>query len=106
MKAGSHTLPSALIFQVCNNACVTVRINDRGPFVRGRRIDLSSAAAQPIDLNEIRQLLALVLKMTTEDRLWRDQRLRQPPEQAAAATFALRIGHRSWEAPSADSNFN
>ena len=29
---------------------VTVRINDRGPFVRGRIIDLSHAAAQKLDM--------------------------------------------------------
>jgi rare lipoprotein A len=29
---------------------VTVRINDRGPFVRGRVIDLSYAAAKKLDM--------------------------------------------------------
>lgn len=33
-----------------NNESVVVKINDRGPFVRGRLIDLSQAAAQAIGL--------------------------------------------------------
>ncbi len=33
-----------------NGKTVDVRINDRGPFVRGRIIDLSLAAARPIDM--------------------------------------------------------
>jgi rare lipoprotein A len=32
--------------------CVTVRINDRGPWVRGRHIDLSPAAARVIGLSQ------------------------------------------------------
>ena len=33
-----------------NGRQVTVRINDRGPFVRGRIIDLSRAAAERLDM--------------------------------------------------------
>ncbi len=33
-----------------NGRSVTVRINDRGPFIRGRTIDLSRAAAQKIGM--------------------------------------------------------
>lgn len=33
-----------------NNKSVTVRINDRGPYSKGRIIDLSRAAAQKIDM--------------------------------------------------------
>ncbi|MCU0321095.1 MAG: septal ring lytic transglycosylase RlpA family protein [Chitinophagaceae bacterium] len=33
-----------------NGKTVTVRINDRGPFVAGRIIDLSKAAAKEIDM--------------------------------------------------------
>ena len=37
--------------RVCHSDCVTVRINDRGPWVRGRDIDLSPAAARAIGLD-------------------------------------------------------
>lgn len=36
--------------RVCHTGCITVRINDRGPWVRGRDIDLSPAAARAIGL--------------------------------------------------------
>lgn len=38
--------------RVCHNGCVTVRINDRGPWVRGMAIDLSPAAARAIGLHQ------------------------------------------------------
>ena len=50
MTAAHRTLPFGTRVQVCHNGCVTVRINDRGPFVRGRHIDLSPAAARAIGL--------------------------------------------------------
>lgn len=36
-----------------NNRSVVVRINDRGPFVSGRVIDLSLAAAKALDINGV-----------------------------------------------------
>lgn len=51
---GAHkTLPLGTYVRVCNlnnSKTVNVRINDRGPFVRGRIIDLSYEAAQRIGL--------------------------------------------------------
>lgn len=38
------------ITNLSNNKSVVVKINDRGPFVRGRIIDLSKAAAKQIDM--------------------------------------------------------
>ena len=52
MTAAHRTLPFGTLVEVCHNGCVTVRINDRGPFVRGRQIDLSPAAARAIKLNQ------------------------------------------------------
>lgn len=51
--AAHKTLPFNTIVEVknlSNNKSVFVRINDRGPFVEGRIIDLSRAAAQRIGL--------------------------------------------------------
>src|SRR5690349_4254507 len=36
------------VTHLANNLSVTVRINDRGPFVKGRVIDLSQAAAEQL----------------------------------------------------------
>jgi rare lipoprotein A len=54
MTAAHRTLPFGTMVTVINNhtgQSVVVRINDRGPFVRGRVIDLSPAAARTIGVN-------------------------------------------------------
>jgi len=38
------------VTHLANNLSVTVRINDRGPFVKGRVIDLSQAAARELQM--------------------------------------------------------
>ena len=53
MTAAHRTLPFGSLVTVCHRGCVVVRINDRGPFVRGRHIDLTPAAARAIQLNQI-----------------------------------------------------
>ena len=53
VSAAHKTLPLFSVVRVVNlnnNKEVTVRINDRGPFVGGRLIDLSYAAAQKIGM--------------------------------------------------------
>lgn len=45
-RFGSHVT----VTNRANGRAVTVRINDRGPFVRGRCIDLSNAAARAIGM--------------------------------------------------------
>jgi len=49
-RTAHRTLPFGTLVVVCHSGCVTVRINDRGPWVRGRNIDLSPAAARAIGL--------------------------------------------------------
>ena len=52
LTAAHKTLPFGSIVRVKNlenNKTVDVRINDRGPFKRGRIIDLSYAAARRLD---------------------------------------------------------
>jgi rare lipoprotein A len=49
--AAHRTLPFGTIARVCrerSTRCITVRINDRGPYVRGRIIDLTPAAAHAL----------------------------------------------------------
>src|SRR5262249_10560723 len=52
MTAAHRTLPFGSLVKVCHRGCVVVRINDRGPFVRGRHIDLTPAAARALRLNQ------------------------------------------------------
>ena len=48
--AAHKTLPFGSKLRVCYQGCVTVRINDRGPYIGGRQLDLSYGAAQAIGL--------------------------------------------------------
>ncbi len=53
MTAAHKTLPFGTLVRVTNprnGRTVTVRINDRGPFIRGREIDLSRGAAERIGM--------------------------------------------------------
>jgi rare lipoprotein A len=52
LTAAHRKLPFGTIVRVCHTGCATVRINDRGPWVRGRDIDLSPAAARAIGLSK------------------------------------------------------
>lgn len=55
LTAAHRTLPFGTVVEVrnlANGQTVTVRINDRGPFISGRIIDLSFAAAREIGLVE------------------------------------------------------
>ncbi|MBL6449887.1 septal ring lytic transglycosylase RlpA family protein [Fulvivirga sp. 29W222] len=52
LTAAHRTLPFGTMVKVINLAnskSVTVRVNDRGPFIKGRIIDLSKSAAQKLD---------------------------------------------------------
>lgn len=54
LTAAHRTMRFGTRLQVCRGSkCVVVRINDRGPFVRGRCIDLSRAAAKAIGLTKV-----------------------------------------------------
>ena len=53
MTAAHRTLPFGTMVQVKNLAtgrCCTVRVNDRGPFKRGRVIDVTKRAAQELGM--------------------------------------------------------
>jgi rare lipoprotein A len=53
MTAAHRTLPfgtNVMVTNLANDRSVVVRINDRGPFVRGRIIDLSYAAARVLGI--------------------------------------------------------
>ena len=53
LTAAHRTLPfgaTVRVTNLTNGNSVTVRINDRGPYARGRLIDLSLAAARKLDM--------------------------------------------------------
>jgi rare lipoprotein A len=51
---GAHPyLPMGTELEVCYETCTVVRINDRGPYVGGRDLDLSQVAAEEIGLTTV-----------------------------------------------------
>jgi len=48
--AAHKTLPFGTRLRVCYQGCVDVRINDRGPYIGDRELDLSRGAAEAIGL--------------------------------------------------------
>ena len=50
LTAAHKTLPFGTQLRVCYQGCVDVRINDRGPYIGARELDLSKGAAQAVGL--------------------------------------------------------
>ncbi|MEJ8797096.1 septal ring lytic transglycosylase RlpA family protein [Trinickia caryophylli] len=72
MTAAHKTLPLAAYVRVTNttnNKSVVVKINDRGPYVRGRVIDLSFAAAREIGLQSAGTARVKIEGLTQEEAL-------------------------------------
>ena len=66
--AAHQTLPFGTILEVeniVNNKRVRVKINDRGPFKKGRILDISYAAAKEIDLIQsgVVKIKAVIIKL-------------------------------------------
>lgn len=51
--AAHRTLPFGTRLRVCYQGCVTVIVNDRGPFIKGRQLDLAHGAARAIGMLRI-----------------------------------------------------
>jgi rare lipoprotein A len=64
LSAAHKTLPFGTRVKVTNprnGASTTVTINDRGPFTRGRDIDLSRGAARAIGLRDVGKVCTEIL---------------------------------------------
>ncbi len=75
MTAAHRSLPFGTLVRVTRlstGESVVVRINDRGPFVRGRIIDLSHAAARELDM--LREGVVPVVIEVIEDGQGRGKR--------------------------------
>jgi rare lipoprotein A len=65
LTAAHKTLPfgsKVKVTNLQNRKSVIVRVNDRGPYVRGRIIDLSQAAAKKIGIKGVARVRLEVLK--------------------------------------------
>jgi rare lipoprotein A len=71
MTAAHRTLPFGTEVTVINHdngRAVVVRINDRGPFVRGRVIDLSPAAARALGVDGLAAVSLIVGRGASRDQ--------------------------------------
>lgn len=50
LTAAHRSLPFGTVLRVCYRGCVVVRVNDRGPYIRGRSLDLSAGAARAVGM--------------------------------------------------------
>jgi len=90
MTAAHKALPLPTYVRVrnlANNKTVTVRVNDRGPFVHNRIIDLSYAAAIKLDIirdgTGLVEVTAINFDAPAGDRPTRQAEPPDPPEQMA-----------------------
>ena len=82
LTAASKTLPFGTRLQVCRaDTCVVVRVNDRGPYVGGRVLDLSQAAAQQLGYDGVANVTATPVEAT---------RVAVPDREAAQSIAATR----------------
>ncbi len=64
LTAAHRSLPFGTLVRVTNNSTgrsIVVRINDRGPFVRGRVIDVTPAAARAIGFSGLAHVTLTVV---------------------------------------------
>jgi peptidoglycan lytic transglycosylase len=84
MTAAHRSLPFGTRVTVVNRnngRSVVVRINDRGPFVRGRVIDLSPAAARVLGIDSLASVSLSVVRQAEK----RAETAVEQPSQAAVA---------------------
>lgn len=94
MTAAHKTLPLGVYVRVTrlqNGRSIIVRVNDRGPFVAGRIIDLSYAAADKLGITDAGtapvQVQALGYKETDRGTI-----SYRPPTSYDAGSFAVQVG--------------
>jgi rare lipoprotein A len=90
LTAASPTLPmgtKAVVTNLETGKSVTVKINDRGPYAKGRKIDLSRAAAQQIGMKK-----EGVAKVKIESRARRKptKKMARPTKEPGAESVAMR----------------
>jgi len=72
LTAAHRTLPfgsQVTVINKKNGKSVTVRINDRGPFVRGRIIDLTPAAASALGFSGLTQVTLVTQRSSPDSRM-------------------------------------
>lgn len=113
LTAAHRTLPLGTVVEVNridNGQKVQVKVNDRGPFVQGRIIDLSHAAAQAITMPGIANVKLVIVSTPPtrgveafavqigafSDRASGEQLRSEMQQKFGAARLLLRPGDQTW----------
>jgi rare lipoprotein A (peptidoglycan hydrolase) len=111
LTAAHNFLPfgtKVLIENIANGHSVVVRINDRGPFVAGRIIDLSKAAAEVLDLipagvTDVRlSVISQIEDSKSGARRWTDERALAPPIRTASVNLESKPVRRNSQGAKVD----
>lgn len=91
LTAASPTLPlgtTAIVTNLETGKSVKVKINDRGPYVKGRKIDLSQAAARKIGLTKKGVAKVKIISTVSRKRKKKlaRQRTKSSPQRVAKDT--------------------
>jgi len=95
MTAAHKTLPLGThvhVRNLDNGAEITVRINDRGPFVQGRIIDLSYTAAQKLDIATSGTAPVAIIALEQGNRQTPRSREKSEPVDYYKGNFTFQIG--------------
>lgn len=99
MTAAHKTLPMNTIVKVTNEAnglTTIVRVNDRGPFVASRIIDLSNAAAHKIEMVDKGTAPVSIEILGFEEKgkttISKKKDLQSRPQELQVADYAIQIG--------------
>ncbi|MGB9499434.1 MAG: septal ring lytic transglycosylase RlpA family protein [Dissulfuribacterales bacterium] len=95
MTAAHKTLPFGTMVEVRNlenNKTAIVRINDRGPFVRERIIDLSNAAARKIDMIGNGTARVEIIVLGTDDDVIKGVNIDSPANNYFTGDFTVQAG--------------
>ena len=111
LTAAHNSLPfgtKVLIENVANGHSVVVRINDRGPFVAGRIVDLSKAAAEALDLipagvTDVRlSVIHQIEDLKSGARGWTDKKALAPTIRTASVNLESKSIRRNSQAAKVD----
>lgn len=98
MTAAHKTLPLGTYVKVTdleNGKSIIVRVNDRGPFVSGRIIDLSSQASQMLGVRQrgVAQVRVEAVEVASEERFGKNTFWKvEPVPSLRYGLFAIQIG--------------
>jgi rare lipoprotein A len=97
MTAAHKTLPLGVFVKVTNQESgqkAVVRVNDRGPFVAGRIIDLSFAAAEKVGVVDLGTAPVIVeaLGYRADDKGFARSLVYTQPKNYDIGTFAVQVG--------------